>query len=137
MTLTQTQNLKLNWTRQKQNFCLLTRNYLDTRYKINQNCETMVERRKKSRNRTLNHYSAPLQTSLLVQSRPRNFGSCCYSTDVSCKTGFMYFKPHIGIFDMDVNLSMKNVTGDILIFIVRDRISATKILNVSHNDNKA
>jgi hypothetical protein len=49
MTLTQTQNLKLNWTRQKQNFCLLTRNYLDTRYKINQNCETMVEREEKSR----------------------------------------------------------------------------------------
>jgi hypothetical protein len=24
-----------------------------------------------------------------------------------------------------------------LIFIVRDRISVTKILNVSHNDNKA
>jgi hypothetical protein len=30
---------------------------------------------------------------------------------------------------MDVNLS--------IIFIVRDRISVTKILNVSHNDNKA
>jgi hypothetical protein len=30
---------------------------------------------------------------------------------------------------MDVNLS--------IIFIVRDRASVTKILNVSHNDNKA
>jgi hypothetical protein len=30
---------------------------------------------------------------------------------------------------MDVNL--------LIIFIVRDRISVTKILNVSHNDNKA
>jgi hypothetical protein len=37
------------------------------------------------------------------------------------------------MFDIDV----KNVTGDILIFIVHDRISVTKILNVSHNDNKA
>jgi hypothetical protein len=31
---------------------------------------------------------------------------------------------------MDVNVVS-------LIFIVRDRISVTKILNVSHNDNKA
>jgi hypothetical protein len=38
---------------------------------------------------------------------------------------------------MDVNLSVENVTGGILIFIVRDRISITKILNVSHNHNKA
>jgi hypothetical protein len=38
---------------------------------------------------------------------------------------------------MDVNLSTKNVTGGILIFIVHDRISLTKFLNVSHNDNKA
>jgi hypothetical protein len=38
---------------------------------------------------------------------------------------------------MDVNLSIKNVTGGILIFIVYDRISLTKILNVIHNDNKA
>jgi hypothetical protein len=38
---------------------------------------------------------------------------------------------------MDVNLSIKNVTGGILIFIVHDRISVTKILNASHNDNKA
>jgi hypothetical protein len=38
---------------------------------------------------------------------------------------------------MDVNLSIKNVTGGILIFIVHDRISLTKILNVSHNDHKA
>jgi hypothetical protein len=36
---------------------------------------------------------------------------------------------------MDVNLSIKNVTGGILIFIMRDRISVRKILNVSHNDN--
>jgi hypothetical protein len=36
---------------------------------------------------------------------------------------------------MDVNLS--NVTGGILIFIVRDRISVKKFLNVCHNDNKA
>jgi hypothetical protein len=34
-------------------------------------------------------------------------------------------------------MSIKKVTGGILIFIVRDRISVTKILNVSHNDNKA
>jgi hypothetical protein len=34
------------------------------------------------------------------------------------------------MFDMDV-------TGGILIFIMRDRISVTKILNVSRNDNKA
>jgi hypothetical protein len=34
-------------------------------------------------------------------------------------------------------MDAKNVTGGILIFIVRDRISVTKILNVSHNDNKA
>jgi hypothetical protein len=39
----------------------------------------------------------------------------------------------IGIFDMDV----KNVIGGILIFIVRDRISVTTLLNVSHNDKKA
>jgi hypothetical protein len=38
---------------------------------------------------------------------------------------------------MDVNLSIKNVTGGILIFIVRDRISVKKNSNVSHNDNKA
>jgi hypothetical protein len=38
---------------------------------------------------------------------------------------------------MDVNLSVKNATGGILIFIVHDRISVTKILNISHNDNKA
>jgi hypothetical protein len=31
---------------------------------------------------------------------------------------------------------LKNVTGGILIFIMGDRISVTKILNVSH-DNKA
>jgi hypothetical protein len=34
-------------------------------------------------------------------------------------------------------MDVKNVTGGIVIFIVRDRISVTKILNVSHNDNKA
>jgi hypothetical protein len=38
---------------------------------------------------------------------------------------------------MDVNLLIKNVTGGILNFIVRGRISVTKILSVSHNDNKA
>jgi hypothetical protein len=38
---------------------------------------------------------------------------------------------------MDVNLSIKNVTGGILIFIVHDRISLTKMFNLSHNDNKA
>jgi hypothetical protein len=43
-----------------------------------------------------------------------------------------YFSPHIRIFDMDV----KNVTVGILIFIVRDKISITKILNVSHYENK-
>jgi hypothetical protein len=37
----------------------------------------------------------------------------------------------VGIFDMDVNLLIKNITGGILIFIVRDRISVKKILNVS------
>jgi hypothetical protein len=36
----------------------------------------------------------------------------------------VYFYPHFGIFDMDVNLP--------IIFIMRDRISVTKILNVSH-----
>ncbi|CAH1374211.1 unnamed protein product [Tenebrio molitor] len=49
-----------------------------------------------------------------------------FSTDINCKTGFIYFYPHIGMFDMDVNLS-----------IICDRNSVTKILNVSHNDNKA
>jgi hypothetical protein len=34
-------------------------------------------------------------------------------------------------------MDAKNVTGGILIFIVRDRISVTKILTISHNDNKA
>jgi hypothetical protein len=34
-------------------------------------------------------------------------------------------------------MDVKNVTGVILIFIVRDRISVTKFFNVSHNDNKA
>jgi hypothetical protein len=34
-------------------------------------------------------------------------------------------------------MDVKNFTGAILIIIVRDRISVTKILNVSHNDNKA
>jgi hypothetical protein len=38
---------------------------------------------------------------------------------------------------IDVNLSIKNVTGGILIFIVPNRISVKNILNVSHNDNKA
>jgi hypothetical protein len=58
--------------------------------------------------------------------------SRCHSTDISCKTGFIYFYP-LEIFDMDV----KNVNGGILIFIRRDRIFVTKILNISHNDNKA
>jgi hypothetical protein len=44
---------------------------------------------------------------------------------MSYKPGFIYW-----IFDMDA-------TDGILIFIVSDRISVTKILNVSHNDNKA
>jgi hypothetical protein len=44
---------------------------------------------------------------------------------MSCKPGFIYW-----IFDMDA-------TDGILIFIVSDRTSVTKILNVSHNDNKA
>jgi hypothetical protein len=34
-------------------------------------------------------------------------------------------------------MDVKNVTGGILIFIVRDRIFNYKILNVGHNDNKA
>jgi hypothetical protein len=34
-------------------------------------------------------------------------------------------------------MDIKNVTGGILIFIVRDKISVLKISNVSHNDNKA
>jgi hypothetical protein len=34
-------------------------------------------------------------------------------------------------------MDVKNVTVGILFFIVRDRISVTKILNVIHNDNKA
>jgi hypothetical protein len=34
-------------------------------------------------------------------------------------------------------MDVKNVTGGILIFSVRDKISVTEILNVSHNDNKA
>jgi hypothetical protein len=34
-------------------------------------------------------------------------------------------------------MDVKNVTGGIVILTVRDRISVTKILNVSHNDNKA
>jgi hypothetical protein len=34
-------------------------------------------------------------------------------------------------------MDVKNVIGGILIFIVRDRISVTTILNVSHNDKKA
>jgi hypothetical protein len=34
-------------------------------------------------------------------------------------------------------MDVKNVTGGILIFIVRDKISVTKILNVSHNESKA
>jgi hypothetical protein len=34
-------------------------------------------------------------------------------------------------------MDVKNVTGGILIFLVRDRISVAKFLNVSHNDNKA
>jgi hypothetical protein len=34
-------------------------------------------------------------------------------------------------------MDIKNVTGGILIFIVRGKISVLKILNVSHNDNKA
>jgi hypothetical protein len=34
-------------------------------------------------------------------------------------------------------MDVKNVTVGNLIFVVRDRISVTKILNVSHNDNKA
>jgi hypothetical protein len=34
-------------------------------------------------------------------------------------------------------MDVKNVTGGILVFIMRDRISVTKILNVNHNDNKA
>jgi hypothetical protein len=34
-------------------------------------------------------------------------------------------------------MDVKNVTGGILIFIMRGRISVTNILNVSHNDNKA
>jgi hypothetical protein len=34
-------------------------------------------------------------------------------------------------------MDIKNVTGSILIFSVRDRISVTEILNASHNDNKA
>jgi hypothetical protein len=34
------------------------------------------------------------------------------------------------MFDIDA-------TDGIFIFIVRDRISVTKILNVTHNDNKA
>jgi hypothetical protein len=33
-------------------------------------------------------------------------------------------------------MDVKNVTDGILIFIMRDRISVTNILNVSHNDNK-
>jgi hypothetical protein len=33
-------------------------------------------------------------------------------------------------------MDVKNVIGGTVIFIVRDRISVTKILNVSHNDNK-
>jgi hypothetical protein len=65
-----------------------------------------------------------------VQSRPRNFASR-HSTDISCKTGFIYF-------------NISNPTLEFLtwmsiwqsIFIVRDRISVTNILNVSHNDNK-
>jgi hypothetical protein len=72
-------------------------------------------------------------SALYLQSPPRNFVSRCHSTDISCKTGFIYFSPHIGIFDLDVT----NFTGVILIFIVRDRISVKTILNVSHNDNKA
>jgi hypothetical protein len=34
-------------------------------------------------------------------------------------------------------MDVKNVTGGIVILIVPDRISVTKILNVSHNNNKA
>jgi hypothetical protein len=34
-------------------------------------------------------------------------------------------------------MDVKNVNGGILIFIMLDGISVTKILNVSHNDNKA
>jgi hypothetical protein len=33
-------------------------------------------------------------------------------------------------------MDVKNVIGGIVIFIVRDRVSVAKILNVSHNDNK-
>jgi hypothetical protein len=33
------------------------------------------------------------------------------------------------------SLTCKNVTGGIVILIVPDRISVTKILNVSHNNN--
>jgi hypothetical protein len=68
-----------------------------------------------------------------MYSHGHGISSVVVNVVISCKTDFIYFQPHVGIFDMDV----KNVTGGILIFIVRDRISVTKILNVSHNDNKA
>jgi hypothetical protein len=45
-------------------------------------------------------------------------------------TKFYIFLTSHWIFDMDA-------TDGILIFIVRDRISVTKIFNVTHNDNKA
>jgi hypothetical protein len=49
---------KLDTTKTK--LLSLDQKLLVTRYKINQNCETMVEKRKKAEHRTLNHYSAPL-----------------------------------------------------------------------------